>query len=97
MARIEITVPETVVKRTGEYACQCQKTKIDMKDKQAKVFWTVRLGDVVKEGDTLCELDTGKAVAEVNAPCGGRLAEILTEEGGDCGYGSVMGFLETEE
>lgn len=93
MNRIEITVPETLIKKVGEFACECQKTKIDMEDKTAKVFWTVKLNDTLKAGDIICELDTGKAVAEMKSPSGGILTEILISDGEDCTLGSVLGII----
>ena len=96
MTKVEITVPEVVMKKTGEYVCECQRTKIDMKEKEAKVFWIAKLNDIIEEGKVVCELDTGKTVAEIQSPCAGRLLEIRIRDAGNCTLGSILGILETD-
>lgn len=43
--------------------------------------WLKSVGDAVREGEPLVEIETEKAVQEVVAPVGGRLVEILVPEG----------------
>lgn len=38
--------------------------------------WLKRIGDRVKEGDALVELETDKVTQEIPAPCDGILSEI---------------------
>jgi acetyl/propionyl-CoA carboxylase alpha subunit len=94
--KVEITVPEFVMKKVGAYACKCQRTEIDMEEKEAKVFWKKQLNDRVESGEMVCELEMEKAVGEIKSPCTGCLVEICIEEGGDCTLGSVLGVLETK-
>ena len=96
MARIEIKVPETLITKVGEYACECQKSNIDMEERVAKIFWTSSLNDTVKEGDILCELDTGKAVGEIKSPVNGQLKKIIIAEGGICRLGNLLCIMETQ-
>ncbi|MBW2273536.1 MAG: hypothetical protein JRG96_09715 [Deltaproteobacteria bacterium] len=50
--------------------------------KEGKVAqWLKREGDVVEEGEPLVEIETAKALQEIEAPAGGLLAKILVEEG----------------
>src|SRR5216683_7622511 len=43
--------------------------------------WHVKVGDVVKSGQVICEIETDKATMEVEAVDEGKLARILVEEG----------------
>ena len=43
--------------------------------------WTVKVGDVVEEGQTVVELSTDKVDMELPAPVAGTIAEILAAEG----------------
>ena len=43
--------------------------------------WLVKEGDVVKSGQVIAEIETDKAVVEVEAPCSGTMAQHLEAEG----------------
>src|SRR5258707_12948517 len=43
--------------------------------------WHVKVDDVVKAGQVLCEIETDKATMEVEAVDEGTVAQILVEEG----------------
>ena len=43
--------------------------------------WHVKVGDAVKSGDVICEIETDKATMEVEAVDEGTVAQILVEEG----------------
>ena len=43
--------------------------------------WLVKVGDEVKAGDTLAEIETDKATMEVEAVDEGTITKILVEEG----------------
>lgn len=45
------------------------------------VSWNVKEGDAVQEKDILCEVETDKAVFEVESPAAGTVLKILNEEG----------------
>ena len=45
--------------------------------------WHVKVGDVVKSGQGLCEIETDKATMEVEAVDEGTVAKILIEEGAE--------------
>jgi len=57
------------------------------------VRWLRAEGDHVAEGDILCEIETEKAVFEVNSPCEGYLRRILVKEGEEASILSVIGYL----
>src|SRR5919106_672702 len=43
--------------------------------------WHVKVGDAVKAGQVICEIETDKATMEVEAVDEGTVAQILVEEG----------------
>jgi pyruvate dehydrogenase E1 component beta subunit len=45
--------------------------------------WHVKVGDVVKSGQVICEIETDKATMEVEAVDEGTVAQILIEEGAE--------------
>src|SRR5713226_7866886 len=45
--------------------------------------WHVKVGDVVKSGQVICEIETDKATMEVEAVDEGTVAQILVEEGAE--------------
>jgi pyruvate dehydrogenase E2 component (dihydrolipoamide acetyltransferase) len=55
----------------------------------------VKVGDTIKEGDSLIVLETDKASMEVPASEGGVITKILIKEGDTCKEGDVIVELET--
>ena len=45
------------------------------------VSWLKKEGDQVKKGEMLLEVETDKAVVEIDSPIGGTLAQVLEQEG----------------
>eukprot|EP01038_Epipyxis_sp_PR26KG_P013814 gene13814-18528_t len=43
--------------------------------------WHIKVGDVLKSGDIMCEIETDKATMEVEAVDEGKVLEILVAEG----------------
>ena len=43
--------------------------------------WKKAVGDKIVEGDVICEIETDKAVTNVEAAVSGTLVEIVAEEG----------------
>ncbi len=52
--------------------------------------WSVKVGDTVKEGDTVVEISTDKVDMELPAPASGTITEILVEEGATVTVGQVI-------
>src|SRR5206468_3128174 len=59
--------------------------------KAAVRSWFAAVGDMVREGDPLVELETDKVAVEVPAPCSGVLTEILIPADQDATPGAVLG------
>jgi 2-oxoglutarate dehydrogenase E2 component (dihydrolipoamide succinyltransferase) len=59
--------------------------------KAAVRSWFAAVGDTVREGDPLVELETDKVAVEVPAPCSGVLSEILIPADQDATPGAVLG------
>ena len=59
--------------------------------------WLVKVGDVVKAGDLIAEIETDKATMEFEAVDEGRVTEILIEEGADgVAVGTVIARIADE-
>ena len=52
--------------------------------------WSVKVGDAVKDGDTVVEISTDKVDMELPAPASGTITEILAEEGETVTVGQVI-------
>ncbi len=55
--------------------------------------WLKKVGDIVKPGDLLAEIETDKATMEFEAPVGGTLLHIGVEEGKPVPIGAVIAIL----
>ncbi|MDR7123746.1 2-oxoglutarate dehydrogenase complex dihydrolipoyllysine-residue succinyltransferase [Pseudotabrizicola sp. 4114] len=55
--------------------------------------WFKKVGDVVKQDEMLCELETDKVSVEVPAPASGVLAEILVPEGETVAANARLGII----
>jgi pyruvate dehydrogenase E2 component (dihydrolipoamide acetyltransferase) len=56
--------------------------------------WHVKTGDVVREDDVLCEIETDKAVVEIPVPCSGTVTQLLASEGTTVKVGSVIAVFD---
>lgn len=59
------------------------------------VAWRKRPGEAFRQGEILYEIETEKATQEVEAPCAGRLVEILVGEGETVEVGAEVCRIET--
>ena len=59
--------------------------------------WTVKVGDAVKEGDTVVEISTDKVDMELPAPATGTIAEILAGDGETVTVGQVIARMAAGE
>ncbi len=59
--------------------------------------WHVKVGDLIKVGDTIVEISTDKVDVELPSPASGTVVEILAEEGDTVGVGQVIARLTTDE
>lgn len=56
--------------------------------------WLKAVGDTVREGDVIAEIETEKVNAELEAPVDGTIAEILVAPGQTVDVGTVVARLE---
>jgi pyruvate/2-oxoglutarate dehydrogenase complex dihydrolipoamide acyltransferase (E2) component len=56
--------------------------------------WLKAVGDRVSEGEALVEIETAKAVQEVEAPASGTLSKILVAEGETAAVNADIGMIE---
>ena len=57
------------------------------------IRWRVREGETVKKGDVLAEIETDKAVVEMESPGEGVLARIVSGEGTEAEVGTVIAWI----
>jgi multifunctional 2-oxoglutarate metabolism enzyme len=56
--------------------------------------WSVKVGDTVKQGDTVVEISTDKVDMELPAPASGTITEILFAEGDTVSVGQVIARMQ---
>ncbi|MFL6599857.1 MAG: dihydrolipoamide acetyltransferase family protein [Steroidobacteraceae bacterium] len=61
------------------------------------VRWLKNVGDLVKEGEPLLELETEKSVVEIESTQSGRLVEILLQADQEAQVGDRIAWLESDE
>ncbi len=67
----------------------------DLTVTEAKVIaWRKKVGDVVRAGEEVVEVETDKAIFPVESPIDGRLAAILTPEGSVVTHGQQLAVIE---
>ena len=57
------------------------------------VKWIKKLGDPIRKGETIAEVETDKAVMEVEAFQDGFLAGPLAPEGAEMPVGQLIGYI----
>ncbi|MEA2199032.1 MAG: hypothetical protein QOJ25_3083, partial [Solirubrobacteraceae bacterium] len=57
--------------------------------------WSVKVGDQVKDGDTVVEISTDKVDMELPAPASGTITEILAQDGETVTVGQVIARMAT--
>jgi pyruvate dehydrogenase E2 component (dihydrolipoamide acetyltransferase) len=57
------------------------------------VRWVKKIGDPIKKGEAVAEVETDKAVMDVEAFHDGYLAGPLAQEGAEMSVGSIIGFI----
>lgn len=55
--------------------------------------WTKQVGDTIKEGDVIAEIDADKATVEVPATAAGVITQFLVEAGAVLKVGAVIGYV----
>ena len=63
-------------------------------DEGKVVKWLKKVGDEIKEGDILCEVETDKTAAEITSTVNGKLTEIIAQEGVTIPVGGKIATVE---
>jgi pyruvate/2-oxoglutarate dehydrogenase complex dihydrolipoamide acyltransferase (E2) component len=58
--------------------------------------WLKHIGDAVQKGEALVEVETAKAVQEVEAPVAGTLVEIVLAEGETGPVNTTIAYIESD-
>ena len=61
------------------------------------VVWLKKIGEIVAKGDPLVEVETEKAVLEMEALDSGVLIETTSGIGAEVQVGEVIGYLESQD
>ena len=61
------------------------------------VVWLKKIGETVAKGDPLVEVETEKAVLEMEALDSGVLIETISGIGAEVQVGEVIGYLEAQD
>ena len=60
------------------------------------IRWVKKTGDRVRAGELVVEIETDKAVVEVEAPCAGTMAQLLEQEGSMVKMGQQIAVIAPE-
>ncbi len=63
-------------------------------DEGKVVKWLKKVGDEIKEGDILCEVETDKTAAEIPSTVNGKLTQIIAQEGDTIPVGGKIATVE---
>ena len=63
-------------------------------DEGKVVKWLKKVGDEIKEGDILCEVETDKTAAEIPSTVNGKLIERIAQEGDTIPVGGKIATVE---
>lgn len=72
------------------------KIGLDM-DEGTISSWMKKVGDKVTEGEALVEIETDKAVTEVQSSLNGTLVEIVAQEGDTVEITKTIAWIETDD
>ncbi len=56
--------------------------------------WTKKVGDTVRRGEVIAEIETTKTAVEMEALTAGRLVEIVQPVGAEVAVGAVIAYIE---
>ena len=63
-------------------------------DEGKVVKWLKKVGEEIKEGDILCEVETDKTAAEIPSTVNGKLTDIIAQEGDTIPVGGKIATVE---
>ncbi|MGG5328960.1 biotin/lipoyl-containing protein [Enterococcus sp. AZ163] len=72
------------------------KIGLDM-DEGTILTWYKKVGDSVKKGEVLLEIETDKATTDVESAVDGTLVEIVEEEDETVDIGETIAWIEVDE
>lgn len=60
------------------------------------IAWRVAVGDVVKRGQPIAEIETDKIEHEIESPADGTIVELVAAEGEELEVGALIAHLATD-
>jgi len=73
---------------------EIDKGRVAINDQTVKASREVKVGDTVKEGDTLCIIEAMKILNEIESDKSGTVKQVLCENGQAVEYGQVLYIIE---
>ena len=61
------------------------------------VAWLKKVGDTITAGEVIVEIETAKAVEELEAQINGKLSQIVVNEDETVEVHSIIGYIEHDE
>ena len=58
------------------------------------LYWTKQVGDTIKDGDVIAEIETDKTTVEVPVAASGVIVQLIGEPGQTLKVGAVIGYVE---
>ena len=93
--REAIIVPESAMpKKDPEHPCPCQDKEVKLQYKTCTLLWIVEEGELVEQGQVVCEGEVEKKALEFTAPCRGYLAEKCMNDDDEFTAGDILGYIE---
>src|SRR3954453_4715571 len=96
MRRLRIRAPVPVKKRRERMAAEITMPQLsDTMTEGTIVRWVKKEGEKVKAGETIAEVETDKAVMEMESFDGGTVAALLVPEGQKAPVGALLAVVAT--
>jgi len=73
---------------------EIDKGRVAINDQTVKASREVKVGDTVKEGDTLCIIEAMKILNEIESDKSGTVKQVLCENGQAVEYGQALYIIE---
>lgn len=99
----EVVQEETVEEAVVEEVVEDKKNLVPIRSSMIGVFFAkptpneepfVKVGDEIKEGQTVCIIETIKLMNKITSDISGKVAEICIEDGKPVEYGQVIMYVE---
>jgi biotin carboxyl carrier protein len=102
-SRLACLAQATIVQVNEDTLMNTRVTKVNFRksgmgiDEGTVVRWLKGVGDFVQKGEVLAEIETAKAIQEVESPIAGQLTQILVPAGETTAVNTTLAMIEGEQ